>query len=260
MKGFIFLYGSEILLRFVKTNAFINLEARHDITYVAVSSSKMMKDGGVDSNFSSILSKVEWIPFYSERHRRWVELFDLSCIRFMDRSSSFKLRHQEAARHSPERAARLEKRADPSSYESYRSVLETDMGLNPAILSLTLEKRPDFFVLPSALLDYITDDVLQIADALSIPTLMLVAGWDNLSSKGLIQHHPTVIGVWGEQSRKHGVEIQGVDPKSVHVIGAPHYEDFHIEPTYDSKTWKEKLGIPPAQTLILFAGSFHAFD
>lgn len=260
MKGFVFIYGSEIFWRFVQTGAFTVLEEHHDIVYVVLQSSKMVAKGKRAGGLIDDLRKIEWIPFYPERFRLWVELFDVSCIRFRDRSSSFEVRIQESNPSPTLRGARLGKLARPEVYDRYRRAVEQDMGLHPDILSLTMRERPDFFVLPSALLDYITDDVLQIAETLSVPTILLVAGWDNLSSKGLIYHHPTFVGVWGEQSKRHAVQIQCLDPERVHIVGAPHYEGFHIDPNTDRSALRAELGVPPEGKLILFAGTLRLFD
>lgn len=260
MKGFVFLYGSEVLLRFVQTGAFKELEKKHDITYIALASSVLMKDGGVEHSLVSSLANVEWIPFYPNRFEKWCELFDISCIRYQERSISFQIRYQETIRQSPERIAGLEKLASPEIYDSHRAAVEKDMGLHPDMLKLTLALRPDFFVLPSALLDYVTDDVLQLANAIAIPTLMLVAGWDNLSSKGLIYHQPSTMGVWGEQSRQHAIQIQGSEAQNVHVIGAPHYEDFYNNPLVNRAALRKEFGVPPEKRTILFAGSYRTFD
>ena len=213
MKGFVFIYGSEIVMRFVATGAFHDLAKKYDLTYVALRTLAQMKEGGVDDAISSMLGQVKWIPFHQGRFSRNAELFDISCIHYRNRSRSFQVRYEEQARLDPERIGRLEKLAESGVFEKYRAQVEEEMGLHPDILALTLRERPDFYVLPSALLDYLTDDVLQIADTVSIPTLMLVAGWDNLSSKGLIRHQPTLMGVWGDQSRQHAIEMQGTPPE-----------------------------------------------
>ena len=257
MKGFVFLTGSEFLLRFIQTDAFKALEEEHDITYVALASSVVMKDGGVENSLVTTLKNVEWIPFYPNRFEKWVELFDVSCIRYQERSSSFQMRCQG---HLPSRLEYLTRLAQPEVYGKHRNTVEKDMGPNPDILKLTLSHRPDFFVLPSALLDYITDDVLQLAKALSIPTLMLVAGWDNLSSKGLIYHQPSMMGVWGEQSRKHAIDIQGAKAESVYVVGAPHYENFQNNSLADRGMLRRQFDVPTEKTLVLFAGTFRSFD
>lgn len=260
MKGFVFISAAEFFLRFAQAGAFTALEEHHDLVYVVLQSSEMVAKGQKGDSLTDDLRKVEWVPFYPERFRLWLELFDVSCIRFRDRSSSFEIRVQESNPGSTLRGARLRKLARPAVYDRYRRAVEQDMGLHPDILSLTMRERPDFFVLPSALLDCMTDDVLQIAETFSLPTLLLVAGWDNLSSKGLVYHHPAFVGVWGEQSKQHAVQIQGLNPEQVHIVGAPHYEGFHINPNMDRNALRNELGVPPEGKLILFAGTVRLFD
>ena len=80
MKGFIFIYGKEIFLRFLSTNAFRELNKQHQLVYVAMKSSSLTKQGGVDESLEAVgLPKLEWMPFYPGRFAKWLELFDTSC-------------------------------------------------------------------------------------------------------------------------------------------------------------------------------------
>lgn len=260
MKGFVFIGGSEFILRFCASGAFKVLESRHDLTYVVARSGEPMKDAGMDESLAAGRQKVERISVYPERFRRWHELFDVSCILYKDKSPSFAVRCQQHIRKDTKRFTRLERLARPGVYKKHRDAVERYMGLHPGILALTLRERPDFFILPSALLDFVTDDVLQIADQLAIPTLLLVAGWDNLSSKGLLYHQPTMMGVWGEQSKRHAVDVQNADADRVHVIGAPHYERFRVSENVDRAALRTSWGVPLNGSLVLFAGTVRAFD
>ena len=259
MKGLVFISSSEIVLRFFGSGAFDALEEEHDLTYIVLQSSDLLLQKDLqESVFKG--RKVRWIPLYLERFRRWNEQFDISCMVYQDRSSSFAVRYQEQKRQDPQRFIELEKKARPGGYEKQREASESYMGINPDMLNLVMDLKPDFFVLPSALLDYITDDVLQLADALKVPTLMLVSGWDNLSSKGLIYHQPTMIGVWGEQSRDHAVSVQNASPDAVHVVGCPHYENFRSSEEMDRGELRKGFGLPVDGHVVLFAGTLRLFD
>jgi len=251
----------EVFLRFVAGDAFRVLGTKHDLTYVMVANRKSLDNTALTQNLQSSGKQVIWVPFNPERFKRWKELFDISCILHESRSSSLAVRNQEGwARDDPDWFAHLKTLARPGVYEDYRDRMERNMGVHPEILTATLRERPDFFVLPSALLDCVTDDVLQIAEALSIPTLLLVAGWDNLSSKGLLYHKPTLVGVWGEQSKKHAVEVQGLDADRVYVVGAPHYDGFRKSEHVDQAVVRQALGLPSTGILVLFAGTLRLFD
>ncbi|MBI4539324.1 MAG: hypothetical protein HY704_07445, partial [Gemmatimonadetes bacterium] len=259
MKGFVFVSGRESVLRFLASDAFAALEAGHELIYV-VQPSDLLTVPLLRELLGERPRRVEWVAYHPGRFRRWRDLFDVSCALYQDRSPSFRVRYRELTREDPQRYARLEKLVRPGVYERHREAVEARMGLHPEILSVTLRERPDFFVLPSALLDAVTDDVLQIAAKLSIPTLLLVAGWDNPSSKGLVYHHPTLMGVWGEQSLRHAVEVQGLDPDRVHVVGAPHYERYRASDNAERHRLRASWGATEGETLALFGGTLRLFD
>ena len=260
MKGFVCLFGSDAVWRFMTNRVFAPLETRHEVTYVALRWGELMTQASRNGDLESDGRKVVWLPGYSHRNKRWNELFNISCITHQDRSSSFAVRVEEQARQDPSTFARLERLARPGRYEQYRRIMEHRLGAHPELLELTRRERPDFFVLPSKLQDGLTHDALQLADQLKIPTLMLVSTWDNLSSKGLLFHRPTVIGCLGEQSRRHAIDVQGMEPHQVCVVGAPQYERFRDPPPIDRAAVRASLGVPPMVPLILFAGALRPFD
>ncbi len=262
MTGFVFISSNLIFQRFVASRAFEELETRHDLIYVALREAEDVEQAWASIGLAEAIAgkRLEWVPFYPRRYAKWKHLFTLSCLHYRDRSSSFAIRHEESFRDRPEAAARLERLAQPGIYDAYCAATERQLGLHPDILALTLRQRPDFFVLPSPGLDQMTDDVMQVANALDIPLLLLVAGWDNLSSKGLFHFQPTMMGVWGEQSKAHAVQVQGSDPERIFVVGAPHYEHFRVTGEFDRAAQRGQWGVPLEKPLILFAGTFRLFD
>lgn len=259
-KGIVFIPNQEIVLRFMASGAFEALEASHELVFAFLQIDGMPPENRLRSYFSAVETRLEWLPFYAGRQTRWKRLFDISCILYQDKSASFQVRNQERALEDPGRFTRLEALTKPDVFEKYIIDLRREMGLNPAILSIVKDEKPDFFLLPSAIYDNLTDDVLQIGEALAIPTLMLVAGWDNLSSKGLLHHFPTMMGVWGEQSMLHASDVQGFDPAHIRLAGAPHYENFRTTDAVDKRALRCSLGIPDEEQLVLFAGTFRLFD
>jgi hypothetical protein len=257
MKGFVFIFGSEIALRFIACGTFKALEKHHDLTYIVLRSEGLMPGGGIDDYLASELQKIEWVPFHPERLGIWRDLFSVSCILNRKKSPSFEIRLSCMEK---ERFRELEQLARPDVYKQMRDTVEQNIGLNPDIMALVNREKPDFFVLPSGLLDYITDDVLQIANETKIPTLLLVLGWDNLSSKGLLYHKPTMIGVWGEQSKSHAIDVQEINANRVFVIGAPHFEYFRVIEKIDTAALRTSWGVPQTGKLILFAGALRQFD
>lgn len=258
MKCFIFIDSYVSFQRFFETEAFSGVEERYDVLYVFVKTRKFNKTAVRNSIGSD--KNITWIKYDEARFEMWQELFNISCFLNKDLSESFAIRSQESFKINPKKMDRVNIYSNYESYTKYRNDMETKMGLKPDIIKLLLVHRPDFFILPSSLLDYITDDVLQISNYFNIPTLLLVAGWDNLSSKGLLYHKPSLVGVWGEQSKRHAISIQRMLPERVRIIGAPHYDFFLNNDAFDPTDFRDKLKIPPSIKVILFAGTFRLFD
>lgn len=102
-----------------------------------------------------------------------------------------------------------------------------------------LEKeKPDLIIVPSQVVGSISSDILETAKIMQIPSLFLIDGWDNISSKTVFSILPDYLAVWGEQSVKHAVEIQNFPKKKVFTIGTPRFESYcdsnkSVEKIYD---------------------------
>lgn len=260
MKGFVFIFGNEVIPRFVESGAFNVLERRHELVYVVPGPADGRAPLVLNGQEASTPRTIMQAAFYPERDRRWDDLFELSCLVYQDRSSSFAVRVQERSKADPKRFSRLTRLARSGRYAQYRERLKRTLGLHPDLLALTARERPDFFILPSRLRDCFTEEVLQLAEHLQIPTLLLVSGWDTLSSKGILHHHPTLVGCWGEQAKRHATQVQGIDPRRVELVGAPHYERFHRPPLAERIGLRASLGLPREGRVVLFAGSLRPFD
>lgn len=58
-------------------------------------------------------------------------------------------------------------------------------------------------------------------------SLFIQENWDNLSSKSLMFYKPNVLTVWGEQTKKHAIEIQGMDVRYIKYLQSPRYITFY---------------------------------
>lgn len=258
MKGIVVINGNETVIRFLARGAFRDMERRHDLLYALINT----RPGYAEQELAAdgVARRAERVPYYANRFRRWQELFDLSCVRFRALSPSFQVRYEEYIRKDAARCARLEADGQPESYRAAREKAEQSMGCHPGWLALFQRERPDFVVVPTALLDHSTDDILQVAELLRLPVLLLVAGWDNLSSKGLLYHHPAMLAVWGPQSKEHAVAIQNMDPDRIRLVGAPQYDDYRRGTEEERLAARRQLGLPEQGRAVLFAGTFRHFD
>lgn len=258
MNGLIFIYSNEIYLRFIESEVFSDIEKNYNITYVLVKSQYLSQE--LEKSSGLLNKKIVWINFIPDRFTMWNEFFDISCSLNKNESPSFLVRYQELSRENPDRYQRIDKLSSVESYKVYREKIEEQMGFHAGILKTILLEQPDFIIIPSSILDLVTDDILQITDYLKIPTFLLVSGWDNLSSKGLLYRKPSIVGVWGEQSKRHAIEIQKMREDQVFVIGSPHYEIYREETGLPMEKYQLNINKPPNEKIALFAGTFRLFD
>jgi hypothetical protein len=69
-------------------------------------------------------------------------------------------------------------------------------------------------------------DLLKVARALELPSLMLVWSWDNLSSKAVLHEHPDHLLVWNELQVDEAERLQGFPRERVYALGAPSFDAF----------------------------------
>ena len=86
--------------------------------------------------------------------------------------------------------------------------------------------KPDVVIMPSSAYDPVVLDIISICQQEDIKTILLVDNWDNLSSKSILWRRPDFVGVWGEQTKKHAIEIQGLKEEQIKCLGTPRFEQY----------------------------------
>lgn len=124
---------------------------------------------------------------------------------------------------------------------------------NDSLTSVLTRSKFCLVIFPSSAYDPDGNDLLRVCKNMGIPSLFLIDNWDNLSSKSIMWLKPTMIGVWGEQSRQHAVNIQDFMPWQVKCIGTPRFDQYF-------KLRDQKLSKHFSFTYILFVGTALSFD
>jgi hypothetical protein len=135
--------------------------------------------------------------------------------------------------------------------------LDAALPPDPGVVELLERERPDA-VLVSPLVRQNTHqtEVVKAAAALGIPSGLLVYSWDTLSNKGRIHAPPDRVFAWNELQRREAEELHGLDPASVVVTGAPHWDAFFgREPTLSREELAHRHGFDPGQPIVLYLGS-----
>ena len=149
---------------------------------------------------------------------------------------------------------------DLSAYQQEASRIIGDLEPHEHIVELLDRQQPLLVIIPTSLLDLFCNDVLFACASENVACLLLQSGWDNMSSKGIIHHMPTIVGSWGPQSSEHAVEIQQARASIVFELGAPHYEFLKPATPVEVAKMRRSLGVSDNERLVLFGGSFRQFD
>lgn len=113
--------------------------------------------------------------------------------------------------------------------------------------------RPDV-VLLTPLVAYGSDqvDVVRAARERGIPTVLGVASWDHLTTKGGIHEIPDRVVVWNESQKSEAVEHHGVPAERVVVTGAHSYDHWFGWPPRPRAEICGRAGLDPGKPYLLY--------
>jgi len=96
-------------------------------------------------------------------------------------------------------------------------------------------------------------DVVKSAQALGLPTWMLLFSWDNLSTKGALHVAPDLMFVWNERQRQEARDLHDFPPERVVVAGAPRFDAFfELRSRATRAQFYEPLGLDAARPTLLY--------
>jgi hypothetical protein len=90
-------------------------------------------------------------------------------------------------------------------------------------------------------------DYLHAARTLGIPTLGVIHGWDDLTSKGTLHVIPDLCLVWNEPMAIEAVEIHDVPAETVRIAGAP-----HLDAMFSMRTSKGRTATDAGRPYLVF--------
>ena len=138
-------------------------------------------------------------------------------------------------------------------FHPYFAILKSNLKENFKIKEAIKKIQPDLIIFPCSAYDPDGNDIISISKDLKIKTFFLVDNWDNLSSKSIFWIKPDYIGVWGQQSLEHAVNIQGFSNNQIFMLGTPRFNDYF-------KYRDQPLKSPYDFKYVLFVGTALAFD
>lgn len=118
-------------------------------------------------------------------------------------------------------------------------------------------RRPDALIV-SPMVDLQSEQVdwVRAAGELGIPSCLMVASWDNLTNKGLIQARPDRVVVWNRFQKEEAVSMHGIPEEAVLLTGAQLYDHwFERKPNSTYGQFCERFGFDKDKPTLLYCGS-----
>jgi hypothetical protein len=163
-------------------------------------------------------------------------------------------------RHAPSkwRDPLLNLEAEPrASFEMLLAQLERRLDPDPGVVRFISSHDADVvLVTPLIRPGLHQTEVVKAARVLGVPTGFLVYSWDSLTNKGRLHAEPDRTFAWNDVHREEAVELHGVDPESVVVVGAAQWDAFfRLTPSLTRDGLCARHGFDPRRPVILYLGS-----
>jgi hypothetical protein len=135
--------------------------------------------------------------------------------------------------------------------------LEQRLPPDPGIVELIAARRPDVVMVTPLIRPRLHQtDVVKAARALGVPSAFPVYSWDSLSNKGRLHAEPDRTYVWNDVHRREAVELHGLDPDRVAVVGAAQWDAFFaLEPSRSRDEACARHGLDAARPIVLYLAS-----
>ena len=250
MKKILIILTQDVFVRnFFLTDAFSELEKNYECIYVTTDNVKIFHDNikNKKKNLKCITSNRKYIKIYKI-------LLDSILIANIKKSSSFKFRFimrfdlnfykvlRKPFRKIPFRIFitiynffKILSTRYPLSLllkiQSFQNMIFKFFSYNPEIEKLIKDTNPHLVVVANSGYDRVLMDSINICKKNKIKSLCLIDNWDNLSTKWVMYFKPDYLGVWGEQTKKHAIDIHGFKEYQCLITGNPRYQKYFEQRT-----------------------------
>jgi hypothetical protein len=157
---------------------------------------------------------------------------------------------------------RLLRGLDGLSPRTVRLVLRAGLALEDAIPSapaterLLAEHAPDVVVTTPLVARPDQTETVKSARALGVPSLLAVASWDHLTTKGVIHAQPDRVLAWNEIQAREASDLHLFPLQRVRVTGAHSFDRwFDQAPSTTREQFCAHAGLDPDRPFALFTGS-----
>lgn len=228
-------------------------------SFVETGALDAVADGQTSFAATSAVSRLDALPDEAagnlialderrERRLGWYRAVAMAAMR--KRSETMRLKTELDL--GPRRRLAAKFLALPWVWPLARRVLLWRAGRGEAVAAVIDRVQPDLIIAPTAGTDSAVWDAIVAARRAGARSLVLINGWDNLSSKSVFPELPDYMGVWGPQAAGQAHVIHGMAGDRTFELGVPTFHGhFGFQPGDQS---------PYPFPYVLFAGCALPFD
>jgi len=138
--------------------------------------------------------------------------------------------------------------------------VERLLPVNVAMRDFLKDVRPDLVVVSPLVIiggsGVQETEVIKAARAIGIPTVVAVASWDHLTSKGLIRLIPDAVIVWNDVQAREAQQLHRIPRNRIIVTGAQSFDRWFDRTRPDAvDAFRRTLGIEANRRVLLLVGS-----
>lgn len=247
-KALIIISSPEFIRNYIKTDAFDKLKENFNIHYLI--SDKI----NLDSSVKLKLNNYTLYSYDKKIEKLSVNLFDTNMYLNQNKSKSFRYRLSRYRYIKTKnfikvlllflkdiitfdskfireyfKYERIVLLSHPIIYKLYLKYFNKKFQINKFLFETNRTFNPDIIIFPTSAYEPISIDICRLCKQFGVKSLFLVDNWDNLSSKTILFEKPNFIAVWSQQALQHAINIQGIEPEKIFILGNPRFANYFLE-------------------------------
>ena len=128
---------------------------------------------------------------------------------------------------------------------------------SPVLEAFLRDVSPDVLVVSPLVTDQCPQvDLIKAARRVGVLSVLGVASWDHLTTKGLMRIQPDLVAVWNDEQRREALDFHGVREERIVVTGAQCFDRwFDRTPRRAREPFCRRAGLRPDRPFLVFVGS-----
>ena len=255
-KALVFIDFDMVIRHFILSGAFAELERAYDVKYV-FHTDETSSTQGIYTDVDKLgLANSVRLAIPRKRMGTWDHLYCPTVLNNQRGTDNYKARLELIyLMRSAKWVRRYEFLSLPGVFPLFRLLFSRAMGVYRPLRDFVRNERPDIVIHPTILQGYFINELVPICKGLDIPLICLMNSWDNPSQKSAATGRPDKLVVWGEQTRRHAVELMGMPPDDVLMFGAAQFQIYRKSVTESDQELRAQFGVPVGVPILLYGGT-----